>query len=67
MTHRDAPEIEVVWVETEDAYGPFGAKTLGKPTIIPSAAAVANAIFNATGRRLKDLPITRDKLLELLA
>jgi xanthine dehydrogenase YagR molybdenum-binding subunit len=67
MTHRDAPEIEVVWVETEDAYGPFGAKTLGEPTIIPSVAAVANAIFNATGRRIKDLPITGDKLLELLA
>ena len=67
MTHRDAPEIEVLWIETEDAYGPFGAKTLGEPTIIPSVAAVANAIYNAIGKRVKHLPITRDKILEVLA
>jgi xanthine dehydrogenase YagR molybdenum-binding subunit len=67
MTHRDAPDIEVLWVETEDAYGPFGAKTLGEPTIIPSVAAVANAIYNAIGKRVKHLPITRDKILEVLA
>ncbi|HEV2689607.1 MAG TPA: molybdopterin cofactor-binding domain-containing protein, partial [Bryobacteraceae bacterium] len=67
MTHRDAPEIEVIWVETEDAYGPFGAKTIGEPPIIPSVAAIANAIFNAIGRRVKDLPITRDKILGVLA
>ena len=67
MTHRDSPEIEVLWVETEDAYGPYGAKTLGEPTIIPSVAAVANAIYNAIGRRVKDLPITRDKVLGVLA
>ena len=67
LTHRDAPDIEVLWVETEDAYGPYGAKTLGEPTIIPSVAAVANAIYNAIGKRIKDLPITRDKLLGVLA
>ncbi|MBV9507873.1 MAG: xanthine dehydrogenase family protein molybdopterin-binding subunit [Acidobacteriia bacterium] len=67
MTHRDTPEIEVVWVETEEPYGPYGAKTLGEPTIIPSVAAVANAIYNAIGKRVKDLPITRDKILGVLA
>ncbi len=67
MTHRDAPEVEVIFVETEDAYGPFGAKSLGEPPIIPSVAAVANAIFNAAGVRIKDLPITRDKILGALA
>ncbi|MGI8743939.1 MAG: xanthine dehydrogenase family protein molybdopterin-binding subunit [Bryobacteraceae bacterium] len=67
MTHRDAPGIEVMFVETDDPYGPFGAKTLGEPTIIPSVAAVANAIYNAIGRRVKDLPITRDKILKALA
>jgi xanthine dehydrogenase YagR molybdenum-binding subunit len=67
MTHLDAPDIEVVFVETEDAYGPYGAKTLGEPPIIPSVAAVANAIFNATGRRIKDLPMTREKLLGVRA
>lgn len=67
MTHMDSPEIEVLFIQSEDAYGPFGAKTLGEPTIIPSVAAVANAFFNATGRRVKDLPITRDKVLGVLA
>ena len=67
MTHRDAPEIDVLFVETEEPYGPFGAKTLGEPPIIPSVAAVANAIFNAIGRRIKDLPMTRDKILGVLA
>jgi len=41
--------------------------TCGEATIVPSVAAVANAIFNATGRRIKDLPITRDKILGVLA
>ena len=67
MTHRDTPEVDVVWVQTEDPYGPYGAKTLGEPTIIPSPAAVANAIYNAIGKRVKDLPITRDKILGVLA
>ncbi|HYK60535.1 MAG TPA: xanthine dehydrogenase family protein molybdopterin-binding subunit [Bryobacteraceae bacterium] len=67
MTHMDAPEIEVVWVETEDPHGPYGAKTLGEPTIIPAVAAVANAFFNATGKRVKELPLTRDKVLGVVA
>jgi len=67
MTHMDAPEVEVVWAEIEDPYGPYGAKTLGEPTIIPAVAAVANAFFNATGRRITQLPFTRDKVLEVLA
>ena len=36
MTHLDAPPVDVVWVETDEPYGPFGAKTLGEPTIIPT-------------------------------
>ncbi|HLK47870.1 MAG TPA: xanthine dehydrogenase family protein molybdopterin-binding subunit [Bryobacteraceae bacterium] len=67
MTHLDTPEVDVLWIQTEEPYGPFGAKTLGEPTIIPSPAAVANAIFNAIGKRVKDLPISRDKLLGVLA
>ena len=66
-THLDIPEVEVIWVETDDPYGPFGAKTLGEPTIIPSVGAIANAIYNAIGRRIKELPITRDKVLQVLA
>ena len=63
MTHLDAPEIEVHFIETEDAYGPYGIKAVGETPIVPSVAAVANAIFNATGHRMKELPISRDKIL----
>ena len=66
MTHQDAPDIDVLFVETEDAFGPYGAKTLGEPPMIPSVAAVANAFFNATGRRIKDLPLSRERVLDVL-
>jgi xanthine dehydrogenase YagR molybdenum-binding subunit len=64
LTHRDAPDIEVIFLESDDGYGPFGAKSMGEASKVPAVAAVANAVFNATGRRIKDLPITRDKLVE---
>ena len=66
-THMDAPEIEVMFIESDDGYGPFGAKSIGEAGKIPAVAAVANAIFNATGRRMKDLPISRDKLVGAFA
>ena len=46
-----------------EAHGPFGAKTVGESGIILAPAAVANAIFNATGTRMTSLPMSRDKLL----
>lgn len=67
LTHMDASEIEVTFIEVDDGYGPFGAKTIGESGIILAPAAVANASFNAIGRRMKDLPITRDKILGALA
>jgi CO/xanthine dehydrogenase Mo-binding subunit len=67
MTHLDTPIIDVLFVEPDDAYGPFGAKSIGESSIVPSVGAIANAIFNATGKRIKSLPITREKLLEVLA
>lgn len=67
MTHLDTPEVEVHFVEPEDAYGPYGAKAVGEPPIIPVVAAIGNAIFNATGRRMHELPFSRDRILEVLA
>ena len=67
LTHMDVPEIEVTFIETDDGYGPYGAKTVGEAGIILGPAAVANAIFNAIGVRMKDLPITREKILGVLA
>ena len=63
LTHRDAPEIDVIFIESDDGLGPFGAKSMGEASKIPAPAAVANAIFNAIGHRMKDLPITRDKII----
>ena len=67
LTHLDAADIEVTFIEIDDGYGPFGAKTVGESGIILGPAAVANAVFNAIGRRMKDLPITRDRILGALA
>lgn len=63
LTHLDVPTIEVRFLEVDDGYGPFGAKTVGESGIILAPAAVANAICNATGTRMTSLPITRDKIL----
>lgn len=67
MTHLDAPEIEVHFIEPDDVFGPYGAKNIGEPPIIPVVAAVGNAVFNATGRRIKELPMSRNRVLEALA
>jgi xanthine dehydrogenase molybdenum-binding subunit len=63
LTHLDVPHIEVSFIEVDDGYGPFGAKTVGESGIILAPAAVANAIFNATGKRMTSLPMSRDKIL----
>ena len=63
LTHRDAPEIEVIFLESDDGYGAFGSKSMGESSKVPAVAAVGNAIFNAIGRRMKDLPITRSRIL----
>ncbi len=65
MTHLDAPEIETTFIETDDGYGPFGAKYVGESGIVLAPAAVGNTIFNATGHRMKQLPITRERLMEM--
>jgi xanthine dehydrogenase YagR molybdenum-binding subunit len=67
MTHRDTPPIDVIFIDSDDGYGPYGAKSIGESSKVPAVAAVGNAVFNALGRRIKDLPITRDKVLGVLA
>jgi xanthine dehydrogenase YagR molybdenum-binding subunit len=66
-THRDAPQIETIFIESDDGYGPYGAKSMGESSKVPAVAAVGNAVFNAIGKRIKDLPITKDKILGALA
>ena len=51
-------------IETNDPEGPFGAKGLGEPGLIPTAPAIANAVYDALGVRVTELPITPEKVLE---
>jgi xanthine dehydrogenase YagR molybdenum-binding subunit len=61
--HLDVPEIEVLWTDIPDPRAPLGARGIGEIGITGVAAAVANAVFNATGRRIRDLPLTLDKVI----
>jgi xanthine dehydrogenase YagR molybdenum-binding subunit len=61
--HLDVPRIEVMWNDIPDPQSPTGVRGIGEIGITGAAAAVANAVFNATGRRVRELPITLDKLI----
>lgn len=61
--HLDVPDIEVIWTDIPDPHTPMGAHGVGEIGITGTGAAIANAIYNATGKRIRDLPITLDKLL----
>jgi len=63
-TALDIPPITSLLVETIDPAGPFGAKGVAEPAMTPTAPAIANAIYNAVGIRVKSLPITPEKVLE---
>ncbi len=66
--NADAPLIEVGFINKKDPHiNPVGAKGLGEVGIIGGAAAIANAIYSATGKRFRDLPITPDKILSAIS
>ena len=58
--------IELEFIETDDPSGPFGAKGVGEPALVPTAPAIANAIHDAVGVRITSLPITPEKVLAAL-
>jgi len=58
--------IKLDFIETHDDFGPFGAKGIAEPGLVPTAPAIANAIYNAIGVRIRDLPITPEKILAAL-
>ncbi len=63
-TNADVGEIDVSWIDEDDPYvNPMGSKGIGEIGIVGSAAAIANAVYHATGIRVRDLPITPDKIL----
>lgn len=61
-TALDHPEYEVALIEEQLDGGPFGAKGVGEPGIVPTAAAIANAVFDAVGVRVRQIPITPERL-----
>jgi xanthine dehydrogenase YagR molybdenum-binding subunit len=61
--HLDVPQIDVIWTDIPDPESPLGARGIGEIGITGVAAAIANAVYNATGKRIRELPITLDKLL----
>jgi xanthine dehydrogenase YagR molybdenum-binding subunit len=64
-TNADIGELAVGWVDEEDfRVSPMGAKGIGEIGIVGTAAAVANAVYAATGTRFRDLPITPARILE---
>ena len=61
--HMDVPVIDIMWTDIADPHTPMGARGIGEIGITGTGAAVANAIYNATGKRVRELPITLDKLM----
>ena len=64
-TSLDVPDIDVSVVISSDELGPFGAKGIGEPAILPTAAAIANAISRALGIRARNLPLDLEKIIEM--
>jgi 4-hydroxybenzoyl-CoA reductase subunit alpha len=62
-TTLETPEIHTFLVETDDPEGPFGAKEAGQGPLLPVIPAIANAVYQATGVRIDEVPITPDKIL----
>jgi CO/xanthine dehydrogenase Mo-binding subunit len=65
-TTLETPEIHTILVEGEDPEGPFGAKEAGQGPLLPVIPAVNNAVFDAVGIRIDEIPITPDKVLKAL-
>jgi len=64
---RQIPSLEAVLVEVPSTIGPYGAKPVGEPPIIPGGAVMANAVHAATGARITELPITPERVQRALS
>ena len=65
-TAAELPEMLIAFVQTPLEDGPYGARGFGEHTMVPTAPAIANAIYAAVGVRITDLPITPEKVLAAL-
>jgi xanthine dehydrogenase molybdenum-binding subunit len=66
LTAEDVPEIEAILIEANEPSGPFGAKGVGEAGLVPTAGAISNAVYNATGLRFYDIPLTEEKVFKAL-
>jgi len=62
-TSMDVPDVETILIESGDGVGPFGAKGVGEPSVCSIAPAIANAVYDAIGIRIYDLPLTPEKIV----
>ncbi len=60
--NADVHDIKVIFIDEQEPGNPLGLKGVGEIGIVGAAGAIANAIYHATGKRVRDLPITLDKL-----
>jgi len=63
-TAEDKPEIYPIIIEDKEETGPYGAKGVGEPSLIPTTPAILNAIYNATGERFVEIPVTQERFIE---
>jgi CO/xanthine dehydrogenase Mo-binding subunit len=62
-TSVDVPELVGTFVEAPFSHGPYGAKNIAEPSMVPTAPAILNAIYHATGKRVRDLPANLERVL----
>jgi CO/xanthine dehydrogenase Mo-binding subunit len=65
-TSMDVPDVETIPIESGDGVGPFGAKGVGEPSVCSVAPAIANAVYDAIGVRIYDLPLTPEKIVRAI-
>ncbi|ATU63341.1 molybdopterin-dependent oxidoreductase [Piscinibacter gummiphilus] len=66
-TVHDMPDVETFFIESPTPDGPYGAKGIGEPALVPTAAAILNAVHHATGARVREAPASPDVVLRALA
>lgn len=66
-TASDAPEVVMTFIEDPEPLGPYGARGIGEPSFIPGGAAIANAVQSALGVHVAELPLTPERVLDLLS
>ena len=63
--NADVPDIDILLIDEQDPYvNPLGIEGLGELSMVGVAAAIANAVYHATGKRIRDLPLRLEKLIE---